>query len=80
MFLTGTANIETGSEFCAVKNELISSVTSVEGFDEICRCCLLAENEICSIFEVQYDGKNFSELLHSCTSIHVSNLISVQLL
>lgn len=69
--------MESESEFYAIKSEIGNSVTSVEQFDQICRCCLSEENEICSVFEVQYDGKNFSDLLQSCASVRVSILFNI---
>lgn len=51
-----------------------NNVTSVEQFDQICRCCLSAENKICPIFELGFNESNFSDLLHSCTSVYVSVL------
>lgn len=71
-------NMEAESEFCMLRSDY-NSVSSVEEFDKICRCCLSPEN-ICSIFEVLYDDeKNFSNLLHSYTSIHVRILLIVLL-
>lgn len=55
-----------------IKTECKNTVTSVDQFDKICRLCLSAETQICSIFELQYNKSNFSDLLHLCTSIHVS--------
>lgn len=62
---------ETQSEFCAVKYESSKNVR-VEEFDQICRCCLSAENKLSSIYDVQCGGKNFSQLLHNYTSVRVS--------
>lgn len=70
--------MESVSEFCAVKSEFSNSVTSVEQFNEICRCCLSADHEICSIFKLQYNENSFSDLLHSCTSIHVRIYLLIQ--
>lgn len=64
--------METESQFYAVKYESNTSPSSIEGFDQICRCCLSAENKLCSIFDIQCSEKSFFELLHSYTSVYVS--------
>lgn len=64
--------MKTESELCAIKCESSPNVSSVEEFNQICRCCLSTENKLSSVFEVQFKGNSFSELLYSYTSVHVS--------
>lgn len=70
--------MEAKTENFVIKSDC-HNVSSLEEFDRICRCCLSAENDFCSVFEVLCDENNFSELLHSCTSIHVSILLLITL-
>lgn len=69
--------METVNEFCEIKTEINSAITSIEQFDQICRCCLSTENEFCSVFKLQYSENNFVDLLHFCTSIYVSILFNI---